>query len=188
MTIRPPVNAAAAAAAIRAGGVVAYPTEGVWGLGCDPLDEAATMKLLALKRRSVDQGLILVAASVHQLDPYADWSALPGKCRDAVHASWPGPHTWIVPATPATPAWIRGVHPGVAVRVSAHAPVIALCNAFGGALVSTSANVTGAPPPRDLAGLEPVLRDRVDAVLAGETGALEQPTAIRDALAGTVLR
>src|SRR3546814_10500611 len=87
---------AEAAATLHAGGVIAYPTEAVWGLGCDPFDEAAVLRVLAIKQRPVDKGLILVAASTAQLDELADWDALPRGRRDAVLATWPGPHTWIV--------------------------------------------------------------------------------------------
>src|SRR5690606_34913449 len=103
-----------AATALRAGGVIAYPTEAVWGLGCDPFDEAAVLRLLAIKQRPVDKGLILIAANAAQLDGLADWDALPRERRDAVLASWPGPHTWIVPATARVPRWITGAHAGVA--------------------------------------------------------------------------
>ncbi|WP_149194480.1 Sua5/YciO/YrdC/YwlC family protein [Luteimonas suaedae] len=188
MPTRDPQDIAEAVAAVRGGGVVAYPTEAVWGLGCDPRDETATLRLLALKRRAVDKGLILVAATRAQLDPFVDWDVLANTRRDVVCASWPGPHTWIVPARADTPAWIRGAHAGVAVRVSAHAGVLALCNAFGGAIVSTSANVAGMPAPRTLAELDPAIRAGVDAVVAGETAGLERPTAIRDAGSGEVLR
>lgn len=184
----PPADADAAAAVLRGGGVVAYPTEGVWGLGCDPRDQAATLRLLALKRRAVDKGLILVAASVDQLRAYVDWGALAEARREAVLASWPGPHTWIVPATAAAPAWVRGAHAGVAVRVSAHPPVAALCRAFGAALVSTSANRAGAPPPRVRDQLDPAIAAGVDAILAGDTGTLAQPTTIRDAASDALLR
>ena len=137
---RETVTAEVAAAVLRAGGIVVHPTEAVWGLACDPASEAATLRLLALKQRSVDKGLILVAASPAQLDRHVDWNALPPARRDAMLASWPGPNTWIVPASAAVPAWIRGAHASVAVRVTAHAPAAALCTAFGGAIVSTSAN------------------------------------------------
>ncbi|MEZ0472398.1 Sua5/YciO/YrdC/YwlC family protein [Luteimonas salinilitoris] len=188
MAARSTTDVTEAAAVLRAGGVVAYPTEAVWGLGCDPMDETATLHLLALKRRAVDKGLILVAASRVQLDPFVDWDALADVRRNAVSASWPGPHTWIVPARADTPAWIRGAHAGVAVRVSAHPGVVALCNAFGGAIVSTSANMTGMPAPRTLAELDPAIRVGVDAVVAGETSGLERPTAICDARSGEILR
>ncbi|MGH6977933.1 MAG: Sua5/YciO/YrdC/YwlC family protein, partial [Brevundimonas sp.] len=150
----PQLSPAEAAIALHAGGVIAYPTEAVWGLGCDPFDEAAVLRLLAIKQRPVDKGLILIAASVTQLDGLADWDALPDARRDDVLASWPGPHTWIMPATARVPRWITGVHDGVAMRVSAHPVVIALCDAFGGVLVSTSANPAAAPPPRTLATID----------------------------------
>lgn len=173
---------------LRRGGVIAYPTEAVWGLGCDPFEQAAVLRLLALKRRAVDKGLILVAAAVAQLDGLVDWDALPAQRRDPVLAGWPGPHTWIVPATARVPHWITGDHHGVAVRVSAHPPVAALCNAFRGALVSTSANPAGAPAPKTLAECDPELLAALDGIAIGETGGLERPTAIRDARSGAVLR
>ena len=178
----------ATVAALRRGGVVAYPTEAVWGLGCDPRDEAATLRLLALKQREVEKGLILIAADEAQLAPFIDMAALDtGQC-DAVRATWPGPHTWIVPASPAAPRWITGAHAGIAVRVSAHRPVVELCRAYGGALVSTSANRAGQPAAHGFDQLDPAIVDGVDAVLAGDTGGLQRPTDIRDARTGIALR
>jgi len=175
-------------AALRRGGVVAYPTEAVWGLGCDPRDEAATLRLLALKAREVEKGLILIAADEAQLAPFIDIAALDGAQREAVRASWPGPHTWIVPASPDAPRWITGAHAGIAVRVSAHPPVVELCRACAGALVSTSANRAGEPAARRIDRLDPRIVAGVDAVLEGETGGLDRPTEIRDARSGCVLR
>ena len=175
-------------AALRRGGVVAYPTEAVWGLGCDPRDETATMRLLALKQREVDKGLILIAADEAQLAPFIDMDALDAAQRATVRASWPGPHTWIVPASLAAPRWITGAHAGIAVRVSAHPVVIELCNAYGGALVSTSANRAGEPAAQAIAQLDPRIVEGVDAVLEGETGGLARPTDIRDARTGAALR
>lgn len=179
---------AIAVAALRRGGVVAYPTEAVWGLGCDPFDQAAVARLLAIKQRPVEKGLILVAGALAQLDGLLDWNALPDDRRDVVLGSWPGPNTWIVPATARVPRWITGSHAGVAVRVSAHPTVVALCSAFGASLVSTSANPAGAEPPRRLDAFDPLLRDAIDAVVEGDTGQLRQPTPIRDARSGATLR
>lgn len=179
---------AATVDALRRGGVVAYPTEAVWGLGCNPFDEAAVTRLLAIKQRPVDKGLILIAADAAQLDPLVDWAALAGDRRLVVQATWPGPNTWTVPVTDRVPAWIRGAHASVAVRVSDHPTVIALCEAFGGPLVSTSANLTGMPPAFHRDALDPALVDQLDAVCEGETGGLASPTAIRDAATGDVLR
>lgn len=177
-----------AAWGMQSGDVVAYPTEAVWGLGCDPFDENAVMRLLAIKERPLEKGLILVAGAVDQFEGLLDWESLPQERRDEVLASWPGPHTWIVPATSRVPRWITGAHDGVAVRVSAHPTVVALCTAFGSPLVSTSANLTGQPPAHQRAALDPHLLERIDGVCIGETGGLAAPTDIRDARSGTVLR
>lgn len=182
------VTTADAVAILKRGGLVAYPTEGVWGLGCDPLDEAAVLRLLALKQRPVDKGLILVAASPAQLDDLADWRALDAAARREVLDSWPGPHTWIVPVSSRVPRWVCGAHDSVAVRVSEHPVVSALCRGYGAALVSTSANVGGMPAPRSRAELSPEIVAGVDAIVAGETSGLAQPTTIRDARDGRLIR
>jgi L-threonylcarbamoyladenylate synthase len=178
----------AAAALLRAGGVVAYPTEAVWGLGCDPFDEIAVLRLLDIKRRPVDKGVILVAAHVAQFDGLLAWERLPADRANDVRAQWPGPRTWVVPATDRVPAWITGAHDSVAVRVSDHPDVVALCDAFGGPIVSTSANLAGEPPAFAFDALSPDVLARVGGVLAGETGGLRAPTAIRDAATGAELR
>ena len=177
-----------AATVLQTGGVVAYPTEGVWGLGCDPRDQEAVLRLLAIKQRTVDKGLILIASHLDQLRPFLDIATMPIDNLAAVLASWPGPHTWIMPASSDAPQWITGVHAGIAVRISAHAPVIELCNAFGGALVSTSANLSGQPAPRTRMGLDPELLRQVEGVLHGETGGRSAPTVIHDAITGAALR
>jgi L-threonylcarbamoyladenylate synthase len=183
-----PLSITDAVRVLHRGGVIAYPTEAVWGLGCDPFDEAAVTRLLAIKQRPVDKGLILVAGELAQLDDLLDWEALPTDRSEAVFASWPGPHTWIVPASGRVPHWITGAHDGVAVRVSAHPLVVALCTAFGGPLVSTSANPAGALPPTTLADFDPTLRAALAGIVAGDTGGLDRPTGIRDARSGAWLR
>ena len=182
------LNIPSSVALLIRGGVLAYPTEAVWGLGCIPFDAEAVHRLLAIKRRPVDKGLILVAADPEQLAPVVDWAALPEARREAVQGSWPGPHTWVVPAGAAVPAWISGGRDGVAVRVSAHPVVAGLCRRLGGPIVSTSANLTGEPPAFRRDELSPALLALVDGVCEGETGGLAAPTAIRDARTGEVIR
>ena len=184
----PVLSLAEAITALRTGGVIAYPTEGVWGLGCDPRNEAAVLRLLALKQRAVDKGLILIASQLEQLRPFLDIGALPADRLAEVLATWPGPHTWVMPAARAAPRWITGAHDSVAVRISVHPQVVELCNAFGGALVSTSANRAGQPAPTLRDALDPALIVTVDGVTGGETGDLASPTTIRDALGGQTLR
>ena len=177
-----------AAHALQAGAVLAYPTEAVWGLGCDPRNEAAVLRLLALKQRTPDKGLILVAADEAQLAPWVDLPALEPAQLARVRGDWPGPHTWVVPAAPAAPDWITGRHAGIAVRISAHPQVVALCRAFGAALVSTSANRSGEPAVRAREQLDPRLLAAIDGLLPGDTGGLARPTPIRDARSGAALR
>ena len=177
-----------AALALHAGKVIAYPTEAVWGLGCDPRDEQAVRRLLAIKQRDVDKGLILIGSRLDQLHAYLDTAAVPPQRMAEVLASWPGPHTWIMPASSNAPPWVTGMHSGIAVRISAHAGVVALCNAYGDAIVSTSANRAGQPPARARAALDEALLGMVDGVQCGETGGLAAPSSIRDALTGATLR
>lgn len=176
----------AAVAALRRGGIVAYPTEAVYGLGCDPLDEAVVHRLLALKRRPVEKGLILIAADTGQLSPYVGAQIL----RQYPHVleSWPGPNTWLLPCRDGVPRWLRGDFVTLALRVTAHPLAAELCGAFGGALVSTSANLAGQPPARTADEVRERLPEGVDYILEGKTGDLAQPTPIRDAATGEQLR
>ena len=124
-----------AVAALRAGGVVAYPTEAVYGLGCDPHDHAAFERVFALKQRPATQGVLLIAADFAQAEKYIDLARVPADALARARATWPGPHTWIFPRAASVPDWIAGSHTGIALRVTAHPLAAALCNAFGGAIV-----------------------------------------------------
>ena len=178
----------ATVAALHRGGVIAYPTEAVWGLGCDPFDAAAVRRLLAIKQREESKGLILIAANLAQIASLIERDALPPVRIAAVLATWPGPNTWLLPCTTLVPGWLRGDHATLALRVTAHPGAAALCAAFGGPVVSTSANRAGAAPARKLEQLHPALLAQLDGVLDGETGGLDAPTTIRDAASGTLLR
>ncbi|RPI64153.1 MAG: tRNA threonylcarbamoyladenosine biosynthesis protein RimN [Lysobacterales bacterium] len=177
---------ARAARIVRGGGVIAYPTEAVFGLGCLPLDRRAVMRVLAIKQRSWRKGLILIGASVEQLERYVVLPPEPR--RGEVLATWPGPHTWVLDALQSAPRWITGGRSSVAVRVTAHPVAAELCRSAGEALVSTSANVSRRPPHRRLLLLRRDLGHRVDYILAGPLGGLAQPTVIRDGRSGAVLR
>ena len=177
-----------AARLLHQGGVVAYPTEAVWGLGCDPFDPQALVRLLAIKQRPAAKGMIVIAADLAQVHSHLRWEALPDARRTQVLASWPGPNTWLIPCAESVPHALRGEHDTLAVRITDHPIAAALCRAFGGPIVSTSANLTGEPPAFRREGLSPALLALVDGVCEGETGGLAAPTAIRDARTGEVLR
>ncbi|GLQ48363.1 threonylcarbamoyl-AMP synthase [Dyella lipolytica] len=178
----------AAAASLRSGDVLAYPTEAVFGLGCDPHERSAFDRIFALKQRPATQGVLLIAADFAQLARYIDITKVPAGVLAQVRASWPGPHTWVFPRSADVPEWVAGAHPGIALRVTAHAPAAALCRAFGGALVSTSANLHGHPPARDLATLTTYFGDALDGIVDAPLGGASQPTTIRDALSGAIIR
>ncbi|MGP4123642.1 MAG: Sua5/YciO/YrdC/YwlC family protein [Sodalis sp. (in: enterobacteria)] len=167
--------------------VIAYPTEAVFGLGCDPDSEIAVQALLKLKKRSWQKGLILIAAHYTQLTDYIDDSALDNAARERMFACWPGPVTWIVPARSTTSRWLTGQYTSLAVRVSAFEPVRRLCLSFGKPLVSTSANFSGLPPARtagevreQLGSAFPVLNEAVEG--------RRNPSEIRHALSGKLIR
>ncbi|MBL0463398.1 Sua5/YciO/YrdC/YwlC family protein [Aeromonas dhakensis] len=177
-----------AVAALQHDGVIAYATEAVFGLGCDPDSEAAVQRLLAIKQRPVEKGLILIAADLAQLQDYIDLEQLTSEQLAKVEASWPGPFTWIMPARPDTPAWLTGQFDTLAVRVTAHPQVQALCRAFGKPLVSTSANLTGEEPARRLTDIGELLASQLAYILPGEVGGQANPSEIKDARTGAVIR
>lgn len=177
-----------ASAALRRGDVLAYPTEAVYGLGCDPHDRAAFERLFALKQRPPTQGVLLIAADFEQVARYIALEAVPPAALARAQASWPGPHTWVFPRSAAVPAWVAGSHAGIALRITAHAPAAALCRAFGGALVSTSANPHGQPPARSAQTAIAYFGAALDGVLDAPLGGHAGPTTIRDVLSDAIIR
>jgi len=175
-----------AASALRAGGIVAYPTEAVYGLGCDPRDTRALNRLLEIKQRDPHKGFIMIGASFDQLEPYL--AALDDNTRAHVLPTWPGPVTWLLPARDDVSPLLRGAHHTLAVRVTAHPLAAALCRAFGGALVSTSANRSNASPARTAEQVRAQLGADLDYLLEGAVGNAANPTEIRDAATGALLR
>lgn len=168
------------------GGIIAYPTEAVWGLGCDPWNRAAVARLIDLKGRHAAQGIILVAADVGQVAPLVEWPG--GAQGERVKESWPGFVTWVLRARPAVPDLIRGGRATVAVRISAHPVVRELCLAFGAPLVSTSANPHGARPARSALTVRRYFPTGLDLIVEGRLGGELRPSPIRDAATGAYLR
>ena len=168
---------------LRRGGVIAYPTEGVWGLGCDPRQRRALRRILALKGRPQHKGVLLVAGSTAETRHY--WSAQ-GIGPALLAQLWPGT-TLVLPAAPTAPFWIRGRHESIAVRISTHPAIVALSRVFGGAIVSTSANPAGQQPARDLRTLYRYF-GRSLWVLPARLGGQRRPSRMVDARSGRVLR
>ena len=176
-----------AASALASGGIVAHALEGVWGLACDPFNDAAVRRLLRLKRRGVGKGLIVIGATPAAFA--AELDALPPAARAAVLASWPGAETWIVPTNRFSSLVTgEGKPAAVAVRVPGHEQARRLAAAFGGPIVSTSANLSGQPPARTEITARRALGRQVDFVLPGATAGRGGPSRIRLAANGAVLR
>ena len=179
-------NVSAATRILSKGGVIAYPTEGVYGLGCDPFNEQAVKKLLALKERPIEKGLILIAANWQQIEALIQ--PLSSKQLEKIQATWPGPITWVFPASDKAPPWICGEHFSIALRITDHPIAHALCEAFDQPIVSTSANVANQPAATSMAEVQKYFADKDVFMVQGEVGLLQKPTPIRDALTGNYYR
>lgn len=163
---------------IHQGAVIAYPTEGVWGLGCLPEDQEAVARLLNLKRRPWQKGLIMAASSIEQILPYID--NLSSAEYDELNEHWPGPVTYLLPKSNRTPLWVSGESSNVAIRVSSHPVIHSICTELGQPIISTSANPAGKPPALNRLRLMQYFSDRLDFVVPGELGGLSGPSEIRD--------
>jgi|TARA_Y100000310_G_scaffold345092_3_gene461742 L-threonylcarbamoyladenylate synthase len=168
------------------GGIIAYPTEAVWGLGCLPDNLEGVLKILALKKRSMDKGVILVAADISQFDLYL--KGLSKQQLAHLQSAWPGPVTYLVADNGNAPGWVVGDNDTVALRVSDHPTVKSICRAADSALVSTSANPAGQKPARNSYWVRKYFGDQLDMIYPGELGARSNASEIRDLASNRVLR
>jgi L-threonylcarbamoyladenylate synthase len=167
------------------GGLIAYPTESCYGLGCDPGNREAVKRLLRLKRRPQAKGLILIASGLQQLRPFI--APLTTPQLEKIRATWPGPHTWLMSASKNCPPWLTGKHRGVAVRVTAHRMAAQLCRGVGMALVSTSANLSGGQPAKNVRDCYRLFGSQLK-ILPGRIGRRRKPSTIQDLVSGKILR
>lgn len=172
---------------LQQGNVIAYPTEAVWGIGCDPYNEAAVSKILSLKNRPVHKGLILIGGAIDQFESLL--RLLSVEQRHTLSSSWPGHITWLVPDPDGLiPEWIKGSHQSVAIRVSEHPVVRQLCTGFGGPIVSTSANEAGEEEIRSRLILEDKFADKIACIVDGDLGQADKPSEMRDLVSGNIIR
>ena len=167
---------------LHSGEVIAYPTEGVWGLGCDPCSKEAISKLLKLKGRSEAKGLILIGSSLKQFSQFVEID----KYKEKLLEKWPGPHTWLVPPKEGISKLIIGDNENIALRLSSHKEVVELCEEFNGALISSSANKENSPTLGSAEQIQDVF-PKIK-VLRGNLGGLNQPSKIQDLITGQVIR
>ncbi|MCW8891145.1 MAG: L-threonylcarbamoyladenylate synthase [Sedimenticola sp.] len=175
-----------AARCFNSGGLIAYPTEAVYGLGCDPLNRQSMEWLLSLKQRPIEKGVILIAADYQQLIPFI--KPLDEDRMQVIKASWPGPNTWLLPAADNLPFWLTGIHSTLAVRVTGHPVAAALCRACNSPIVSTSANRSGKHPAKNPLQVRKQLGSGVDCIIHAPLGNNPSPSTIRDGATGKVIR
>lgn len=177
----------AAVDTLNKGGVIAYPTEAVFGLGCDPLNEVALQNIIDIKGRDAHKGFILIASSQLQLSDFM--APVSAERQQQLNKHWPGPVTYVVPtAESISGTLLTGFRNTLAVRVSSHPVVVALCEHYGGAIVSTSANRSGELALRTANDVVKELENSVNSVVDETVGELASPTKIYDLISGNQLR
>lgn len=173
---------------LKTGGVIGYPTESIFGLGCDPRNRRAVQRILHIKRRPQRKGLILIADKLDALKPYlANLSEAEIKLMET---SWqPGrpAHTWLVPTAADCPKWLTGRHKSIAVRVTHHPLAAQICKNTGMVIVSTSANRSGHQPAKSTRQCLQLFHPEVR-VLTGMTGKAKKPSTIQDLVTGRFIR
>jgi len=175
-----------AAEYLKDGKVLAYPTEAVYGLGCDPLNEQAVKRILALKSRDISAGLILISDRFERFESFHN--AVTENQLELALNSWPGPVTWLFPRNESVPDYLAGHHSTIALRVTGHETSRSLCQAFGGAIVSTSANPHGAEPARSAQRVFEYFGNEIDGIVDGPLGKETRPSEIRHLSSGETIR
>lgn len=169
---------------LNEGLIIAYPTEAVYGFGCDPFNEDAVLKILKLKSRSKDKGLILLISDWEQLFPLI--GNISDACLEKVKKSWPGHTTWIFPKSDSIPYWLSGNNSTIAIRMTNHKISRELCKYKP--IVSTSANLQNQEPVRDLEQIKHQFSESINGVVLGDLGGLATPSEIYDIISGMKLR
>jgi len=182
------VSVEQAVQALKAGQVIAYPTEAVFGLGCDPDNEQAIRHLLDLKGRSETKGLIIIASDISELTNYLNQEMITEEMWARVKETWPGPYTWLMPASTSVSELLTGEHDTIAVRVTAHPIASELCRQFTKPIVSTSANFSGQAAARTVEEVRQQFLDQIEFVVAGKVDKDASPSEIRDLLTNKVIR
>ena len=167
--------------------VVAYPTEAVFGLGCNPNSEYAVRALLALKNRTEKKGLILIASTKELLLPYIDESRLTSEHWRIFEARREPAVSWVMPVKNGVPRYLTGEFDSIAVRLCRVPAVIELCGKTGFALTSTSANLSGMPPSRSAEEVRAQFGKDFP-VLEMQTGGSRNPSEIRDIFTQHIFR
>ena len=170
---------------LRKGKIIGYPTEGVYGLGCDPWNEDSVSRINRIKKRGAGKVYLLVASNINQLTELVDTDNIAKE----VLESWPGHTTWLIPAKKNTPKWLVDKDSGlIAIRVSKHPTIVELCNHFKNPIISTSANISGDENVLSKTTFIHTFSQTVDYFVEGNLGNSDKPSIIRNMITGEKLR
>ncbi len=170
---------------LNTGKIIAYPTESIYGIGCDPYNYGAVQNIYKIKNRPNKKPMILIASDVKQIENLVDHKAI----NQSVIESWPGHITWLLPASNDCPQWLYEKESRkVAIRVSAHATVASICDNFNKPIISTSANKSMDEPITKIEKIKDIFDNEIDFIVEGCLGNEPRPSVIRDLETGKVIR
>lgn len=173
--------------AIELGAVIAYSGDTIWGFGCHPLRSDSVAQILHIKRRSSNKGLILLASDIKFCLPYISHN-LPAAKLALIQQQKSRPTTWLIPASRHCPSWLRGEFPTVAIRITNHPFIQALCEKIESPIVSTSANVTGKSPVRNSIQAHRLFADQLHTIVSGYNPGTGRPSEIKSLETGNIIR
>ena len=172
---------------LKSGGVIAYPTESIFGLGCDPNNPKAVTKLLKLKQRLAKKGLILIGSKAEHFDQYIQ-KEFRSLAQKKLKESTQLPTTWVIPADKNVPKQIIGSHDKIALRLTSHPIAAMLCSEFGNAIVSTSANINKRAAAKNSLQVNKYFSNKLDYIFYGQTQQYNIPSQIIDMMTGNIIR
>jgi len=170
--------------AVSAGAVIGYPTDTIWGFGCDPLNFASVAHILQIKNRSPDKGLILLSSRLEFCSPYIE---IDSAQRELLLSPCARPTTWLVSASELCPWWIHGIYSTVAIRLCEHPLLEVLCGQLKAPLISTSANRAGRSTVRNALQLRLQFGAELDCIVTGFNAGSGCPSEIKSLARGTTL-
>ena len=173
--------------AIQQGAVIVYPTDTIWGLGCHPLLTHSVGRILNIKQRPVDKGLILLGSRLEFFESYIS-NQLDAEQIARLQEITEHPVTWLVPAGDQCPDWIRGYSTSVAIRITSHPFIIELCDQIRSPIVSTSANRSGSATVRNAWQAHREFTDQVDYIVSGYNPGTKRASEIKSLEGNKILR
>lgn len=184
---------------LNQGNLLAYPTEAVWGIGCDPFNEQAVRHILTIKNRPIDKGMIVITADSQLIDDF--FQPLPLTIQNTIRQTWQHSHNqattflFPIPCHIDIPNWVTGGRDTLAIRVIHHQAIATLCQTLAktspnnpyGFLISTSCNPSGEAPTTTLEQAQAYFGNSIGYFNAATLG-YTQPSQIKDALTGEMIR